>query len=378
MLRQQGKAGTTVLPTVKGQTPPNNKKKGGGLSKASVLLVAIVSAFLGAFLTLILTSNDASIHHQMALAKCVSASSSTSSSSTSETTLTESTAAVASTTTSTARITTSTSANDLPVLSEEGWKPVHVYYGDTNIVTDPIPEKWYLHDIPKNQNGNNWFGQHGQDVAVAKFFNLKRNGFFIDLAANDAIWASNTFALEHNLGWDGICIEPNPYYWYRLANRKCHAVGALVGGQNKEELTVRFEFSKVAGPYGGIVGSNYDNAKEKDDDERRYAASLLRVLQMFNAPSVIDYISLDVEGAEQYIMKDFPFESYTFKCMTIERPKDELRELLESNGYKHVHNFARGDTLWAHESTYEEGKKNLMVDVEDVDKHVVTNFPPSS
>jgi hypothetical protein len=58
--------------------------------------------------------------------------------------------------------------------------------------------------------------------------------------------------------------------------------------------------------------------------EPRYTASLRSILKKFNAPSMIDYLSLDVEGAELFIMKDFPFDEHKFKLLTIERPKDQL------------------------------------------------------
>jgi hypothetical protein len=57
-------------------------------------------------------------------------------------------------------------------------------------------------------------------------------------------------------------------------------------------------------------------------------------------------------------MKEFPFDKYMFKTMSVERPKEELQAILTKHGYKKVLDFKRGDTLWAHESVYEEGKKN--------------------
>jgi hypothetical protein len=92
---------------------------------------------------------------------------------------------------------------------------------------------------------------------------------------------------------------------------------------------------------------------------------------MFNAPKIIDYLSLDVEGAELFIMKDFPFDRYVFKCMTVERPKDELKSLFERNGYKHVLDFKRGDTLWAHESFYEDGKKLTEIYPDEIHQHKI-------
>lgn len=86
--------------------------------------------------------------------------------------------------------------------------------------------------------------------------------------------------------------------------------------------------------------------------EDRYTAPLVQVLKQFNVPTEIDYLSLDVEGAEYLIMKDFPFESYHIKIMTVERPSKELRKLLEEKGFLFLKDLAWwGETLWAHKST---------------------------
>ena len=60
------------------------------------------------------------------------------------------------------------------------------------------------------------------------------------------------------------------------------------------------------------------------------------VLDKFNAPEVIDYLSLDVEGAEERVLTNFPFNKYTFLAMTIERPTPELEKVLFDNGYVFV------------------------------------------
>jgi hypothetical protein len=66
-----------------------------------------------------------------------------------------------------------------------------------------------------------WTSQVGQDRTIAEIFDGKRGGFFLDLAANDATFLSNTLMLEQSFGWRGICVEANPgYVRYRppLAN----------------------------------------------------------------------------------------------------------------------------------------------------------------
>ena len=63
---------------------------------------------------------------------------------------------------------------------------------------------------------------------MASILGYKRNGYFIDLAANDAVKLSNTRALERDYGWSRICIEPNPRYHDRhQAVRTCRLSSSL-------------------------------------------------------------------------------------------------------------------------------------------------------
>jgi hypothetical protein len=80
-----------------------------------------------------------------------------------------------------------------------------------------------------------WHSQARQDELVVALLGNKTNGYFIDLAANDAVQLSNTYALERFYHWKGVCIEPNPMYWYNLtAFRTCVIIGAVVGDQRMQ------------------------------------------------------------------------------------------------------------------------------------------------
>lgn len=61
--------------------------------------------------------------------------------------------------------------------------------------------------------------------------------------------------------------------------------------------------------------------------------SLTEILVSANAPSVIDYLSVDIEGSEDLALLRHDFDRYQFKCMTIERPSQELRQRLSKLGY---------------------------------------------
>jgi hypothetical protein len=232
-------------------------------------------------------------------------------------------------------------------VSNRGWSTIHVFYGNTSHIQD---NSW----IDNRYFGAvKWFSQARQDEAIAALLKYKKGGYFIDLAANDAVKISNTYALETYYGWRGLCMEPNPAYWAGLAYRKCDVVGAVVGHEEMDEVWFNFPSPKK-GPLGGIVG--FDNKERTEDDRPRYTQTLLNIFKKFDTPKVIDYLSLDVEGAEDLIMKDFPFHEYRFNIITLERPSDEMKARLETYGYK-MWKYVKINTkesLWYHKSVESE------------------------
>lgn len=215
----------------------------------------------------------------------------------------------------------------------------------------------------KHNPKNAWNGQLRQDALIAYILGCKRNGYFVDLAANHPVIFSNTYALEQFFNWTGICWEANPKYWYMLlAHRNCKVIGGAAAGRSGEELSFA---------YAGLVGGLYSTKRYPTDvnstslarafeDSKKWkvdvqmeekaavpTATLNDVADLF-LPYEIDYLSLDVEGAEWIVMEKFDFSRHKFSLMTIERPKKELVALLQNNGYiKHPSNIGSfGETLW--------------------------------
>ena len=193
----------------------------------------------------------------------------------------------------------------------DGWYPIYVYHG-----TD-------------GEDQGDGYAQAAQDriilALIAKLENVSSafstNHFFVDLAANDAKASSNTAVLEE-FGWNGLCIEPNSIYWYHLAKRKCVVAAAFVGGK-EDSVAVDVTFRDNGWePSGGIVGEEMDNTPDKNYArlDKRYTVSLPTLFRKFDVPHQIDYLSLDIEGAESLVMRDFPFGDYVMKLMTVERP----------------------------------------------------------
>lgn len=211
--------------------------------------------------------------------------------------------------------------------------------------------------IRKKEIASISMSQAGQDYWVyGEVFNEKKNGFFLDIGSHDGVYINNTFLLEKRYNWDGICIEANPDTFQLLeSNRDCKCINKCIS--NKKE-SVRFA---LRGKMGGMIGSDFDNSiEEASQTITIQTVPLEELLRQEEAPSVIDYLSIDVEGAEDCVLLEFPFGEYIFNCITIERPSDQLREVLKTNGYILIKEIPGLDCFFIHKSFKKEYRNNLF------------------
>ena len=149
--------------------------------------------------------------------------------------------------------------------------------------------------------------QYGQDrwVIEERFPSLK-NGYFIDLAAADGEFLSNTYILEKNYDWKGICIEPNLKSFETLKNIRSTICDSSVILDDKSEIDF-IEYKKIT-DYEHLLstvnGTSQCNFPIESVSKRK-TVSLNTLLNKYSAPEIIHYISLDIEGSEIYVLQDF-------------------------------------------------------------------------
>jgi FkbM family methyltransferase len=187
-------------------------------------------------------------------------------------------------------------------------------------------------------------------------FNEKRNGFFLDIGAHDGVYLSNTLLLEKRYGWNGVCIEGNPDTFRELMqNRQVSCINTCV---DRIEGTVPFA---KRGVLGGIVAGDCDNTDLLNQERTQVVARpLADILRSAGAPHVIDYMSIDIEGAEDRALLEFPFDVYQFRCITIERPSSLLRERFKAFGYVLIKELPGLDCFYLHESFIAQHHENLI------------------
>jgi FkbM family methyltransferase len=205
--------------------------------------------------------------------------------------------------------------------------------------------------------------QYNQDKwIVEEIFPNKTDGYFVELAAGDGIFLSNTYVLEKNLGWNGLCIEPNKNSYQQLiTNRNCACSDKVV---LQDGFEIEFvEYKKVTDYehlLSGVLGAQNSN-HPIETVTKHIAVSLDTLLDEYNAPQIIDYISMDIEGSEIYVLQDFlPKNKRIIKAWSIEcnigfSHESDILKWMETYDYvidkKDGHNGRLGhDYLFIHKS----------------------------
>lgn len=200
-----------------------------------------------------------------------------------------------------------------------------------------------------------WYSQAGQDRWIDQvIFRGKRGGSFVEIGAYDGITGSNTVFFEKFRGWHGVLVEPSPH-WAGLARtmRSSPCVEAAAGGVDG---TARFlEITTGYTQMGGLIDS-YDATlmgqvtadPRFDGREITVAVRPLADLLDDHGMRSVDYVSLDVEGAETDVLRTFPFDRFDIGVWSIENNTGHrgIAEIMRSADYAFA-GWIGVDEIWA-------------------------------
>lgn len=232
--------------------------------------------------------------------------------------------------------------------------------------------------------------QIGQDLWVIDTLNFKKNGYFLDLGALDGRTHSNSLMLERKYGWNGICIEANPDVFPMLSsNRNCMCVNSLLDNINDavKEFHCADELSYVENENRNMTLEELKFLLKQNNMPYKSVMmktrTISKILDIYNAPYVIDYMSIDIEGKELDILKTFPFDDYHVNTITVEHNAPHIgekyrlaiRKVLEDNDFI----FVKGNDdihNWGHDSIedFYKNKSILVTDPEEGTTVKVTQY----
>jgi FkbM family methyltransferase len=226
----------------------------------------------------------------------------------------------------------------------------------------PAPELSPPADLRAGDNSRKYWGLNDLDRQIEKYLDFD-SGYYVELGANDGRFASNTCYYERVRNWRGVLIEPAPNLFLACRQNRSprnHVVcAACVSFGYKEEFVKLVYSDSMSVPLN--VESDIGDGQAHAELGRQFlktgetvftfgavARTLNGILLEADAPKTIDFLSLDVEGAEIEVLKGIDHAIFKFRYMLIEcRNVEKLQQYLAPLQYQLVEKFNEHDYLFA-------------------------------
>jgi FkbM family methyltransferase len=214
-------------------------------------------------------------------------------------------------------------------------------------------------------------GQLAQDVFVLAATNFQRKGYFVEFGATNGLDLSNTFILEKYFSWSGILAEPAKCWQDELKkNRSANIEFNCVWS----ESDLKMNFNETLAPEYSTINSfsdadGHEKTRKTGINYEVDTISLNDLLKKYDAPSVIEYLSIDTEGSEFEILNSLDHSATSFQIITCEHngtsKRENIYDLLTSNGYiRLLTSFSMFDDWYCNPRIIENRRIKLLVEAE--------------
>ena len=212
------------------------------------------------------------------------------------------------------------------------------------------------------------YAMDGEDLAIDQYIEKKEKGFYVDIGAHHPIHRNNT-QLLFNKGWSGINIDVNQFSIDLFNFLRPDDLNLLTAISDKEgEISFYYQkkFSQLNTTDKKIASEHFQGKFKERTVKCRTIQNILDQSKYKNRK--IDFLNIDVEGAEMKVLETLNFKIYdpSLICIEILGYRDlseEKREIeikyskiykfLENRGYKKTwsgssycsHLFTKRDTF---------------------------------
>jgi FkbM family methyltransferase len=208
-----------------------------------------------------------------------------------------------------------------------------------NYICEKVVENISQHDL----------NEEFEKQQIRDFFQNKTCGICVEVGSNEPLSVcSQSLHLENKLNWHCLLIEPNPNLAQKTRENRPNSLVIDAACTSKAhigsmQLNIPLDENNLE-----ITGHA---SLEQNADEHNYqyhkvievkADTLKNILKESNITSV-DFLSIDVEGAELDVLLGFDFEHYRPRLILLEDKHLYLQKhlLLKHNGYKLVRRLNR-------------------------------------
>jgi len=193
-----------------------------------------------------------------------------------------------------------------------------------------------------------YYSQWGEDLFINEYFKNIQKGFYVDIGSYHPVMYSNT-CLLFNKGWRGMNVDLNQTsidLFNIMRPRDFNVCAAISDREEERDLFFDHPFSPV-----NTIEETFYNKSNKKLAFRNFKKRKIKTKKFENIVkeisdiSKIDFLNIDCEGFDYFVLKGFNLEKYAPMLICIELYSsdgekadryDDVIGLLNKNRYRFV------------------------------------------
>jgi FkbM family methyltransferase len=184
-----------------------------------------------------------------------------------------------------------------------------------------------------------------EEWCIRDFFNDRRDGFFVDVGANDYKVTSNTYYLDTVLNWKGIAVEPQKQFEadYVKYRPRTKFVSFFVSDASNQ-LAKMYLVKKSS----LIASGNRDFTETVGEKAKEVEVPTITLNDLLDSEGVkkIDFMSIDIELWEPKALAGFDVERFRPELVCIEahpQVRQQIIDYFARHHYVVVGKYLRAD-----------------------------------
>jgi FkbM family methyltransferase len=182
------------------------------------------------------------------------------------------------------------------------------------------------------------YAQNCEDVILARVFDGRSDGFYVDVGAGDPVYF-NVTKWFYDQGWSGLNIEPNARLFQKLLAERPRDVNLACGVGARRGEAMLFE-SRVP-ELSTFVQRRANDYRDEGQTRTVEIFPLTEIVDRYGQGRRIDFLKIDVEGWEREVLTGFDLRRFRPTVIVIEatipqtrvRSSGDWEAILEGSDY---------------------------------------------
>ena len=164
-----------------------------------------------------------------------------------------------------------------------------------------------------------FYSQNSEDVLLARCFEGKNDGFYVDVGAEDPVEGSITKHF-YERGWKGINIEPVPFFFNRISSDRPRDINLNCVASDRDDQTLNLCVSEGTG-LSTLEVERQEALKRNPERAVQHIevqSQTLNSIFSTYATKQIDFLKIDVEGHELAVLRGLDLTTHHPRVIVIE------------------------------------------------------------